>query len=149
MLVPVGAGGGDIRWWGIVVGGFWWGRARVVVRCALDHDTARRVEKARADLANALEVTRLDERATVLRRTIATLRERGGAAAPDPVGEFWAWLTRGFFSVKDVGFGLPLAFAVMIEMVSAFGPLGILAYADTIHDASGPDMSRHVRTSRA
>ena len=102
----------------------------------------------RTDLARAVEATRLQERATVLQQTITSLRDRGGAAAPDPVGEFWAWLTRGFFSVRDVGFGLPLAFALMIEMVSAFGPLGIVAYAEATHAASRPDVSRHAATVR-
>jgi hypothetical protein len=101
----------------------------------------------RSNLARAVEMMRLQERATVLRQTITSLRDRGGAAAPDPVGEFWAWFTRGFFSVRDVGFGLPLAFAVMIEMVSAFGPLGIVAYAEATHVARS-DASRHVATVR-
>jgi hypothetical protein len=51
-------------------------------------------------------------------------------------------------SVKDVGFGLPVAFALMIEMVSAFGPLGILAYAETMHVAPRRDASGHVGTRR-
>jgi hypothetical protein len=106
------------------------------------------VAALRSDLAGAVEATRLQERTTMLRQTIASLRDRGGAASPDPVGEFWTWLTRGFFSVRDVGFGLPLAFALMIEMVSAFGPLGIVAYAEATHAASRPDASRHVATVR-
>jgi hypothetical protein len=95
-----------------------------------------------------VEATGLEERAAELRRTIDSLRTRGSASAPDPVGEFWAWLTRGFFSVKDVGFGLPLAFAVMIEMVSAFGPLGIVAYAEATRETTGRDVSRHVAKHR-
>jgi hypothetical protein len=83
-----------------------------------------------------------------LRQTITSLRDRGGAAPSDPVGEFWTWLTRGFFSARDVGFGLPLAFALMIEMVSAFGPLGIVAYAEATQVASRSDASRHVATVR-
>jgi hypothetical protein len=102
------------------------------------------VARLHADLAHVAEATRLEERAAELRRTIDSLRTRGGASAPDPVGEFWAWLTRGFFSVKDVGFGLPLAFAVMIEMVSAFGPLGIVAYAEATRGTRARDVSRHV-----
>jgi hypothetical protein len=33
-------------------------------------------------------------------------------------------------SVRDVGFGFPLAFALLIEIVSAFGPVTIAGYAD-------------------
>jgi hypothetical protein len=90
----------------------------------------------------------LEERATILRSTVSSLRDRGGASAPDPVGEFWAWLTRGFFTVRDVGFGLPLAFAIMIEMVSAFGPLGIVTYAEVTNDTTRRDVTRHVATVR-
>jgi hypothetical protein len=111
------------------------------------------IAKLRTDLAGAVENARLEERATQLRNSIRSLRATGGSSAPDPVGEFWAWLTRGLLSVRDVGFGLPLAFAVMIEMVSAFGPFGIVAFAENMHggprrDMSGrvlpePDVSRH------
>jgi hypothetical protein len=58
------------------------------------------------------------------------LRKSGGSLAPDPVGEFYAWLTGGFVSVRDVGFGFPLFFALLIEVVSAFGPVTIAAYAE-------------------
>ena len=77
------------------------------------------------------------------------LRERGGSVAPDPVGEFYSWLTRGVVSVRDVGFGLPLAFALLIEIVSAFGPITIAGYADaTRRDTTGrvrsdSDMTGH------
>jgi hypothetical protein len=111
-------------------------------------NTCADVARLHTDLARVVEATRLEERAAELRRSIDSLRTRGGASAPDPVGEFWAWLTRGFFTVKDVGFGLPLAFAVMIEMVSAFGPLGIVAYAEATREATGRDVSRHVAKRR-
>jgi hypothetical protein len=85
------------------------------------------VARLQEELARAVEVNRLEARADALRQQVGSLRDRGGAAAPDPVGEFWAWLTRGSISVQSVGFGLPLFFALMIEMVSAFGPLGIVS----------------------
>jgi hypothetical protein len=88
------------------------------------------VARLRGELAASVELARLETRAAALRQHLNTLRERGSAAAADPVGEFWAWLTRGLVSVRDVGFGLPLFFALMIEMVSAFGPVGITAYAE-------------------
>jgi hypothetical protein len=88
------------------------------------------VARLRGELAASVELARLEARGATLRQQLNTLRERGSAAAPDPVGEFWAWVTRGLVSVRDVGFGLPLFFALMIEMVSAFGPVGITAYAE-------------------
>jgi hypothetical protein len=105
----------------------------------------------REKLAAAHEAAKLDARAVVLRQQLGELRERGGTLPPDPVGQFWAWFTRGFVTVADVGFGLPLFFALMIELVSAFGPLGIVAYAEatrvgpaatTRPVALGRDMSR-------
>jgi hypothetical protein len=88
------------------------------------------VARLREELAVADEAEGLDARRHQLRQHLSALRDQGGATPPDPVGEFWAWISRGIVSVKDVGFGLPLFFALMIEMVSAFGPLGIVAYAE-------------------
>jgi hypothetical protein len=52
--------------------------------------------------------------------------------------------------VKDVAFGLPLFFALMIEMVSAFGPVGIAAYAEATRPAPTlTDMARPVATQPA
>jgi hypothetical protein len=106
------------------------------------------VAALRAELAVAVEALRLEERAARLRQQVVALRERGGSAAPDPVGEFWAWITRGSLSVKDVGFGLPVAFALMIEMVSAFGPLGIASYAEATRSVTERDASRQVAPER-
>jgi hypothetical protein len=58
------------------------------------------------------------------------LREGGGALPADPVAELFAWLSRGQLNVRDIAFGFPLVFAFLIEVVSAFGPAGIVAYAD-------------------
>ena len=106
------------------------------------------VARLREELARAVEASRLEGRADTLRQQVNALRDRGGAAAPDPVGEFWAWLTRGSISVQSVGFGLPLFFALMIEMVSAFGPLGIVSYAEATREKAGSDVSRRVATDR-
>ena len=113
----------------------------------------------RGELAVAIEAARLDNRLVALRQEIASLRDRGGSAAPDPVAEFWAWITRGLLSVRDVAFGLPLFFAFMIEMVSAFGPVGIVAYAEATRRsrtrtdtarpvAADPVMARNVSPRR-
>lgn len=107
--------------------------ARAEAHCA-------KVRSLREELAVARETERLDEHAASLRDEIAQLRAQGATIAPDPVGEFYAWLSRGFVSVRDVGFGFPLFFALLIEAVSAFGPLTVAAYADaTRRAATGHD----------
>lgn len=105
------------------------------------------IARLRGDLAMARDIARSEKRGRELREILIALRERGGVAASDPVGEFWSWLTRGLLSVKDVGFGLPLAFALVVEMVSAFGPFGIVAYVEATRHAPERDMSRHSATS--
>lgn len=87
--------------------------------------------------AAALETNKLEDRASALRAQITTLRGRGGSLAPDPLAEFYAWITRGFVSVRDVGFGFPLFFALLVEVVSAFGPLTIAAYAEATREGTG------------
>ena len=72
----------------------------------------------------------LEPRIAALRLQIAEMREGGATGAADPVGEFYAWATRGLLSVRDVGFGFPLFFALLIEVVSAFGPITIARYAE-------------------
>jgi len=103
----------------------------------------------REELAIANESTKLEGRATGLRQQVSDLRATAGSVAPDPVGEFWEWITRGFVTVRAVGFGLPLFFALMIETVSAFGPLAIVAYADATRRHSSHDTTRSVAPSRA
>jgi hypothetical protein len=88
-----------------------------------------RVAELRADLAAATEKSRRDIRVAQLHRQVRELRERGAGDAPDPVAELFAWMSRGLLSVRDVGFGFPVAFALLIELVSAFGPLGVATYA--------------------
>jgi hypothetical protein len=82
-----------------------------------------------ANLAAAAETNRRSARIAELRRQARELRERGAADATDPVAELFAWMSRGLLSVRDVGFGFPVAFALLIELVSAFGPIGIATYA--------------------
>ena len=101
------------------------------------NEACREVAQLREELAAATEARNLEERASALREQVITLRDRGGSIAPDPVGEFYAWITGGFVSVRDVGFGFPLFFALLIEVVSAFGPVTIAAYAEASR-GSGP-----------
>jgi len=116
------------------------------------------IAELREEFAAAKEAATLDARAASLRKQLSELRERGGTLPPDPVGQFWAWFTRGLVTVADVGFGLPLFFALMIELVSAFGPLGIVAYAESTRGGSdtttrsvapGRDVSRSGALRRA
>lgn len=88
------------------------------------------VARLRSERAGAEEAARLQLRASELRAEIAQLREHGNASSPDPVGEFYAWATRGILSVRDVGFGFPLFFALMIEIVTAFGPITVVRFAE-------------------
>ena len=108
---------------------------RVDVRTS---DACREIGELREEHATAVEARALNARASSLRASMAALRERGGANAPDPVAEFYAWLTGGFLSVRDVGFGFPLFFALLIETVSAFGPVTIAAYAEASRSTTKP-----------
>ena len=87
------------------------------------------VAALKSQLAVAVERKERDGRAKELRSRIASLRDTGAGEAADPVAEMFAWLSRGLLSVRDVGFGFPVAFGLLIEMVSAFGPIGVATYA--------------------
>src|SRR5215207_9211488 len=89
----------------------------------------RRSSTPAHERARAEEVARLQARPDFLRSTIAHLREHDGAATADPISEFYACATRGFLSARDVGFGFPLFFALMIEIVTAFGPITVVRFA--------------------
>lgn len=103
-------------------------------------DACAKVSALREELAVAKERKSLEPRITALRRQVAEMREGGASGAPDPVGEFYAWATRGLLSVRDVGFGFPLFFALLIEVVSAFGPITIARYAELTRPAAAePD----------
>ena len=117
----------------------------------------RRAPKLRSCAKNSRSQTKRQARtrATDCAQQIAKLRGTGGSLAPDPVGQFWAWLTRGLVTVRAVGFGLPLFFALMIETVSAFGPLGDCrvcrsdaATTDGRHDSHCRGWSRRVALRR-
>lgn len=114
------------------------------------NDACREIAALRQERAAASETSRLEERASSLRGQIIGLRDRGGSVAPDPVGEFYAWITRGLVSVRDVGFGFPLFFALLIEAVSAFGPVTIAAYAEASRPgATRPDVGPRLAVARS
>lgn len=86
--------------------------------------------RLRTERATASEAASLAVRVRDLRGELRTLRDRGGDLPADPVAEFYAWMTSGWLSVRSVGFGFPLLFAILIEAVSAFGPVTIAAYGE-------------------
>jgi hypothetical protein len=92
-------------------------------------DDCHHIAELRARLAAAAEDNRRNVRIAELRKQARELRERGADNAADPVAELFAWMSRGLLSVRDVGFGFPVAFALLIELVSAFGFVGIATYA--------------------
>ena len=104
-------------------------------------DTCAKIGALGQELAVATERQTLEPRIATLRLKLAQMRERGASDVPDPVGEFYAWATRGLLSVRDVSFGFPLFFALLIEVVSAFGPITIARYAEITREPPGkPDI---------
>jgi hypothetical protein len=101
----------------------------------------------REERAAAEERSRLETRKATLLTHITKLRERGGSLPADPVAELFAWLSGGQLKVRDIAFGFPLVFAFLIEIVSAFGPAGIVAYARDARTQTS--LLRHSRTWRA
>lgn len=110
------------------------------------------VARIHSERVVAEEAATFDARARNLRAEVVALRERGSALPPDPVGEFYAWATRGVLTVRDVGFGFPLFFALLIEIVTAFGPITVVRFAELSATSistskncrSWPVTSRHV-----
>jgi hypothetical protein len=105
------------------------------------------VAQLREERASAEEAGRLQIRQAQLRVHVGRLRESGGSLTADPVAELFAWLSRGQLSVRDIAFGFPLAFALLIEIVSAFGLASLVAYGEATRSAlqiaaSQPDMAR-------
>ena len=92
-------------------------------------EACHEVAELRRELAVAVEATRLEIRIEELRHQLRQSRGRGDDEPPDPVGELFAWMSRGLVSVRDVGFGFPVAFALLIELVSSCGLIGIAGYA--------------------
>lgn len=93
-------------------------------------DACLEVARLREERASAEEAARLRNRAAELRELIETLRRSGGSLPADPAAELLAWLSAGQLKVRDISFGFPLVFALLIELISAFGPAGVAAYAE-------------------
>jgi hypothetical protein len=96
---------------------------RTVATCAA-------IATLRQELAVAIEADRLDQRIAGLKERAARLRKGGGTLSADPQAEILSRVTMGLLSPKEVGFGLILLLAMVIELVSAFGPVVLSAYAE-------------------
>jgi len=107
------------------------------------------VASLREERAAAEDRALFENRKASLRTQITNLRKGGGSLAPDPVAELLAWLSRGQLSVRDIGFGFPLVFALLIEIVSAFGPAGVVAYAEATRRTSGVSSTTQPDTPRS
>jgi hypothetical protein len=115
----------------------------------------------REERAVADETARLDQSIAELKQRFRGLRERGGTLSADPQAELLSRLSMGFLSSAEIGFGLVLLLAAVVELVSAFGPVVLSAYADAtqvqrhtgdlpeIVVAAGRAMSRLGETERA
>lgn len=98
-------------------------------------DACLEVARLKEERAAADEAGRLRVRAAELRSVVVPLREHGAALPADPAAELLAWLSGGQLRVRDIGFGFPLIFALLIELVSAFGPAAVNAFADGARSA--------------
>lgn len=89
------------------------------------------IARLREELVGARELPRLQGRRAELTSRHDLLRVRGGAAPSDPTAEILNWISGGQIEAHDIGIGFPLAFALLIEMISAFGPAGVIAYVES------------------
>jgi hypothetical protein len=101
--------------------------------------TCAAVATVRQELAVAVEANRLEQRIADLKGRAARLRGAGGTLSADPQAEILARLTLGWLSPKDIGFALVLLLAAVIELVSAFGPVVVTAYAEATRSMRGTE----------
>lgn len=101
--------------------------------CAKDDWRTRnlcgKVVKERVRLAEATEASRLDHEIADVRREVALVRERGGTLETDPQADLIERLSLGYIAREDVGLGIVVLMAVMIELISAFAPVILLEAA--------------------
>lgn len=120
--------------------------ARTVDACAA-------VAALRQELANAVEARDLDERIAGLKRSVIELRDRGALLATDAQAELISRLSRGWLSARDLGQGIVVLVVAVLELVSAFGPVVLTAYAhattNVAHVAVGRDAAREDEAGRA
>ncbi|MGA7323542.1 MAG: hypothetical protein WBX25_03420 [Rhodomicrobium sp.] len=97
--------------------------ARTVEACA-------EIAKLREELAAAGEEREIGKRLGELRAQVQQLREHGASVSTDPQAELLARLFHGALSKAEIGPGLSVLLAIMIELVSAFGPAVLATYAE-------------------
>jgi hypothetical protein len=88
------------------------------------------VVQLRQELAAAVEAVRLETRLAELRPRLDAFRTRGAAQSTDPQAELISRLMFGWISARDIAPGLALLLALVVEVISAFGPVVVAAYAD-------------------
>ena len=121
--------------------------------CTLTHsktaEACAEVAALREELAAAVEARKLEMRIAQLREESRRLRERGGTLASDPLGELYAFLSRGMISAKDVSFWLVFVVAIMGELLGAFGFALVAAFARVTRPSqTQPDTSGSTQASR-
>lgn len=92
-------------------------------------DACLEVARLREERAASEVAVRLGARAFELRALVSPLRDQGASLPPDPSAEFLSWLSGGQLRVQDIAFGFPLVFALLIELISAFGPAAVVSFA--------------------
>ena len=83
----------------------------------------------RTERASASEAQRLEARINELAHDAARLTEQGGKGETDPQARVIATILQGMLTVKQVDLGLLLSLVIMVELVSAFGPLVLTEFA--------------------
>jgi hypothetical protein len=104
----------------------------------LTAESCLEVATLREERVAAQDASGLHSRQAELRAQIARMREAGSALPSDPTAELFSWLSHGQLSVRDIAFGFPLMFALLVEIVSAIGLPGLAAYAE----ATKPEAER-------
>lgn len=89
------------------------------------------IARLREELSGANEVLRYQGRRAEIAGRLDMLRARGGTAPPDPTAEILNWISGGQIQAHGIAIGFPLVFALLIEMISAFGPAGLIAYVES------------------
>jgi hypothetical protein len=77
-----------------------------------------------------VEAARLEKRLAELRVQVADLRDLGGMLPVDPQAELLSKLLSGWVVPSDIGASLAALLAVVIELVSALGPVVLVGYAE-------------------
>jgi phage host-nuclease inhibitor protein Gam len=116
-----------------------------------DRDTTEacnEVNELRAELAAAVESTRLDARIDELRKRVAVLREKGGTLSSDVQSEMIARFTRGLVTTKDAAMGLPLLVTAVFEAIGALGPAVLFAVIRTSYESDVRVQTRPFATGR-